>query len=144
MLSTMNTLNLLHTHSHVSCSHLPMTLLFRCWGLPASTASKPLRLDSQGGETHSPNRSHFPQINCLEMGETIKSKGSHQLKKDGILWIKFIKRWPPRGVPLLWIPIFIFFCSIFDVKKTKFLGWKEDSQSPPWTLKAPLEPWKGN
>ena len=74
----------------------------------------------------------------------ILTKGSHQLKKNGILWIKFIKRWPPRGVPLLWIPIFIFFCSIIDVKKTKFLGWKEDSQSPPWTLKAPLELWKGN
>ena len=73
------------------------------------------------------------------------AKGSHQLKKKGILWIKFIKRWPPPPVPLLWTPIFYFFLLIFQCKKkTTFPGFLKVFIGSVNTLKAPPEPWKGN
>ena len=66
--------------------------------------------------------------------------------KNGILWIKFIKRWPPRGVPLLWIPIFIFLLFFQCKKKRKFCRVKGrfkkpplNLESPPWTLKRQLK-----
>ena len=51
-----------------------------------------------------------------------------------------------RGVPLLLIPIFILFCSIFDVKKNEIFRVKGrftkpplNLESPPWTLKRQLK-----
>ena len=72
------------------------------------------------------------------------TKGSHQLKKKGILWKKFIKRWPPPPSHFYERLFFIFFCSFFDVKKTTFPGFLKVFIGSVNTLKAPPEPWKGN
>ena len=66
------------------------------------------------------------------------TKGSHQLKKNGILWIKFIKRWPPR--PTFMNSYFLFFGLIFRCKKKTFPGFLKVFIGSVNTLKAPPEP----
>ena len=93
---------------------------------------------------------HWPLLQKHRVSQRnikLTSKGSHQLKKKGILWIKFIKRWPPPPPSHFYERLFfIFFCSFFDVKKNDisrvFEGFHWVSkylESPPWTLKRQLK-----
>ena len=68
------------------------------------------------------------------------TKGSHQLKKKGILWIKFIKRWPP---PPSHFYEFLFFFSrpkcayvvIFATKVRVFYDFRDKRTRMLWFLR---------
>jgi len=77
---------------------------------------------------------------------SVMTLGKPSIKKKRNFVNKIHKTLTPRGVPLLWIPIFIFFALFSMLKKNEIFRVKGrftkpplNLESPPWTLNRQLK-----